>query len=222
MTPIAARDERARRVPGPRASEVGRARREAPIVTSKKDLAHAAPAPPADLAVLRASEADGGAVTWVERAYFAAVGVLAATVGVPAYFAPAQVESVLPFAVPPLHSRLIEAMYLSGLAIMIGGLLARRWPEVRLVPAVTAIWTGGLLLVTLLHLEAFDFATTQTRVWFGAYVAYPVMGIWLLARRRARNVVPEPGQPLASWMRWGLTGQGVVLTGIGLALLVAP
>jgi hypothetical protein len=188
-------------------------------VNSNNDRAQAPVAPPADVSLERSPEAD---VTWAERGYFAAVGALAATVGLPAYLAPAQVESVLPFAVPPLHSRLIGAMYLSGLAIMIGGMLARRWAEVRLVPAITAIWTGGLLLVTLLHLQAFDFATTQTRIWFGAYLAYPVIGIWILVRRRHDGTVPAPGPPPATWIRRCLTGQGVVLTAVGLALLLAP
>jgi hypothetical protein len=164
--------------------------------------------------------ADGGAVTWTERAYFAAVGLLAAAVGLPAYLAPADVDSVLPFPVPPLHARLIGAMYLSGLAIMIGGLLARRWAEVRLVPAITALWTGGLLLVTLLHLEAFDFTTTQTRIWFGAYVAYPLIGIWFLVRRRGAR--PDPGPSAPAWAGRLLAVQGILLSAVGVALLVAP
>ncbi len=163
-----------------------------------------------------------GTVKATERVYFAAVGVLAAVIGLPAYLAPAQVDVVLPFAVPPLHARLIGAMYLSGLAIMVGGLLARRWAEVRVVPVITAIWTGGLLLVTLLHLEAFDFTTMQTRIWFGAYLAYPLIGTWILVRRRRDEIGDEPGRVPADWTRRCLTGQGVVLTAVALALLLAP
>src|SRR4051794_18792363 len=161
-------------------------------------------------------------VTWFERAYFLAVGALAAAVGLPTYLSPANAEKVLPFAVPPLHARLIGAMYLSGLAIMLAAFVARRWSDVRLVPAITAIWTGGLLLVTLLHLEAFDFATTQTRVWFGAYVAYPVIGIWLLARHRRDGQPGSSDQPLPRASRGWLMVQGVVLSAVGVALLVAP
>lgn len=161
-------------------------------------------------------------VTLAERAYFVAVGALAGTVGIPAYFAPAQVVSVLPFAVPPLHARLIGAMYLSGLAIMLGSVLARRWEEVRLVPGITAVWTGGLLLVTLLHLETFDFATTQTRIWFAAYVAYPVIGIGILAARRRDGTAVPPGPAPTTAVRRALTGQGALLTLVGLALLLAP
>jgi hypothetical protein len=161
-------------------------------------------------------------ITWFERAYFLAVGALAAAVGLPTYFSPADAAEVLPFAVPPLHARLIGAMYLSGLAIMLGAILARRWTDVRLVPAITAIWTGGLLLVTLLHLDAFDFATTQTQIWFGAYVAYPLIGIWLVVRRRHVRDGDAGDGPLPARSQQWLMGQGVVLSALGAALLVAP
>jgi hypothetical protein len=161
-------------------------------------------------------------VTWFERAYFLAVGALAAAVGLPTYFSPANAADVLPFAVPPLHARLIGAMYLSGLALMLGATFARRWADVRVVPAITAIWTGGLLLVTLLHLEAFDFATTQTLIWFGAYAAYPLIGILLIVRRRqVRDVGAADRRLSAAGRRW-LMGEGVLLSALGAALLVAP
>jgi hypothetical protein len=146
--------------------------------------------------------------------------VLAAWVGLPAYFAPAQVDAVLPFAVPALHARLIGAMYLSAFAIMVGGMLAKRWADIRVVPAITTIWTGGLLLVTMLHLEEFDFTTTQTRIWFGAYVAYPLIGTWIQVRRRGDGIADEPGHVPPDWTRRCLAGQGVVLTAVGLALLL--
>jgi hypothetical protein len=161
-------------------------------------------------------------INWFERAYFLAVGLLAAAVGLPTYFSPGQAAEVLPFSVPPLHARLIGAMYLSGLAIMLAALVARRWADVRLVPAITAIWTGGLLLVTLLHLEAFDFATKQTLIWFGAYLAYPVIGVWLLVRHRHDGPPVPGGRPLAPVARRWLTIQGVVLGVPGAALLVVP
>jgi hypothetical protein len=91
---------------------------------------------------------------------------------------------------------------------------------VRLVPAITALWTGGLLLITLLHLEAFDLATTQTRIWFGAYVAYPLIGIWILVRRR--GVGPDLGPAAATWTRRLLIAQGILLSAVGCALLAAP
>src|SRR5436190_4414418 len=164
---------------------------------------------------------DRGSVSSAERVYFAAVGLLAALVGLP-YLAPAKVDKVLPFGVPPLHARVIAAIYISGLALTIGGMLGRRWSDISIVPAIVAVWTGGLLLVTLLHSDDFDFTKLQTRVWLGAYVAYPLIAIWLLVWHRRGGAVDEPGRAPSDWARWCLTGQGVVLTAVALALFFAP
>jgi hypothetical protein len=161
-------------------------------------------------------------VTAGERAYFAAVALLAGVVGFQAYFVPAKVSKVLPFDVPPLHARFIGAVYLSGFAFMVAGLLARRWSAIRWVPLMTAIWTGGLLVVTLLHHDDFDFTKTQTQIWFAAYVAYPVIGLWILFNRRRDPTSDDSGPVPAAWARQCLVAQGIVLTAAGLALLVAP
>jgi hypothetical protein len=163
-----------------------------------------------------------GALRAGERVYFAAVGLLAGWVGFPAYLVPSKVEKVLPFSVPPLHARFIGAVYLSGFVLMISGLVARRWSTIRWVPLMTAIWTGGLLLITLLHHDDFDFTKTQTQVWFGAYVAYPVIGLWILFTHRDDPTATERGPVAAPLARRLLMAQGIVLTVAGLALLVAP
>ncbi len=99
-----------------------------------------------------------------ERAYFGAVGLLALWVGVWGFVVPSRVDTALPFLVPPLHARFLGVMYLSGLTLMVGGILARHWCEIRVLPPITAVWTGGLLVVSLLHLEAFDLGADTARV----------------------------------------------------------
>jgi hypothetical protein len=168
---------------------------------------------------VRAERRDG--VTTAERAYFVAVGILAAWVGFPAYFLPKHVTKVLPFSVPPLHARFIGAIYISGFVLQVGGLLARRWTSIRVVPLITAIWTGGLMIITFLHHDDFDFTKTQTQVWTAAYVAYPLLGIAILISRR-NDALEEPGASAAGWVRRILVVQGVALSALGLALLLAP
>ena len=161
-------------------------------------------------------------ITRSERLYFAAVGLLAAWVGFWGYFVPSEVERAIPFAVPPLHARFLGAVYLSGLTIMVGGLLARSWREIRLVPILTALWTGGLCVISLFYLDRFDFATPQPWVWFAAYVIYPLIALGLAWRHRSiePGVTPETEVPV--WARRYLVGQGVVLTALALGLLLAP
>ena len=159
-------------------------------------------------------------VTRSERVYFAAVGVLALWVGFWGYFVPSEVERAIPFSVPPLHARFLGAVYLSGLTIMVGGLLARSWREIRLVPILTALWTGGLCVISLFHLDRFDFATPQPWVWFAAYVIYPLIAFGLAWRHR--HVDSSAAAEVPAWARRYLVGQGIVLTVLAIGLLLAP
>lgn len=156
-----------------------------------------------------------------ERAYFGAVALLALWVGVWGFFVPARVERALPFSVPPLHARFLGAMYLSGFAIMVGSMLARDWEEIRPVPLMTALWTGGLGLISLLHLDTFPSGRVQTWVWFAAYTAYPAIGLALARRHRVPGeAVPGPAVPGPA--RAYLRGQGAVLVAVAGLLLLLP
>jgi hypothetical protein len=156
------------------------------------------------------------------RLYFAAVGVLAVWVGVWCYFVPGHSERAIPFEVPPLHARLLGAMYFSGFTFMLGALFASRWCEIAVVPTMTAIWTGGLLVVSLLYLDEFDFAKVGVWIWFAAYVIYPLVAVWL-ARRYASETPGSPREPvLPAWVRRYLLGQGVALSLLAAALFVLP
>ncbi|MDQ4097025.1 MAG: hypothetical protein M3144_04050 [Actinomycetota bacterium] len=150
------------------------------------------------------------------------MGLLAFWVGIWGFFVPGRVGRVLPLVVPPLHARFLGAMYLSGLTFMIGAVLARTWAEVRVVPPITALWTGGLLVVSLVHLEAFDLREPQEQVWFGAYVAYPLIATWLVWRHRADARQRAPGAPLPRWAATYLGGQGALVTALAVALFAAP
>ena len=161
-------------------------------------------------------------VTRSERIYFAAVGVLALWVGFWGYVLPSEVERAIPFSVPPLHARFLGAVYLSGLTIMIGGLLARSWREIRLVPILTALWTGGLCVISLFHLDRFDFATPQPWVWFAAYVIYPLIALGLAWRHRRAEPGAAPAAEVPVWARRYLVGQGIVLAAVAVGLLLAP
>lgn len=166
------------------------------------------------------------AVTAAHKVYFAAVAALALWVGVWGYFLPQGVEAAIPWPVPPLHARFLGAMYLSGAAFMIGCLLARRWDEVRVVVPMLGVWTGTLGIVSLLHLAEFDFGRSQSWVWFAAYGAFPVIAFWLAWRMRAmpagQDGGPAQGGTLPAWVSRYLRAQGLAVTLLALALLLAP
>ena len=127
------------------------------------------------------------------RPYFAVVGLFALWVGAWGYFVPGEVERALPWPVPPLHARFIAAIYLAGLVAMVASLFTRDLAAVRIPIALAALWTGALLLVSLLHLGAFDFAKPQVWFWMGAYAIFPLWGAWLYFRAGAAATArPRP------------------------------
>jgi hypothetical protein len=156
------------------------------------------------------------------RVYFAAVGLLASWVGFWGYFVPARVDQAIPWLVPPLHARFLGAMYLSGAVFMLGCLFARRWIEVRAVVPLIAIWTGMLLVVSLFHLDAFDYSRTQVWIWFAAYLVYPLYALWLMWRDRGAPEERPEGAPLRPWVSGYLWLQGAALVLLALVLLLAP
>jgi hypothetical protein len=161
------------------------------------------------------------AVTRGQRIYFAAVGLLALWVGIWGYFIPGRVDSAIPWLVPPLHARFLGAMYLSGTAFMVGSILARYYAEVRVVVPVIAIWTGMLFVVSLFYLGEFDFSRTQVWIWFGSYLIYPLIALWLIWRDRTlRERIVGPSLP--TWVRGYLLAQGIVVTALAVALLLVP
>jgi len=160
-------------------------------------------------------------VTRGQRIYFGAVGLLALWVGIWGYFIPGQVDKAIPWLVPPLHARFLGAMYLSGTAFMIGGIMSRYYAEVRVMVRVILIWTGMLFIVSLFYLGQFDYSRTQVWIWFGAYIIYPLIALWLMwndGTVRERFVGPS----LPAWVRRYLLAQGIVVTVLGLVLLLAP
>jgi hypothetical protein len=155
------------------------------------------------------------------KIYFFAVGLLALWVGFFGFFLPTHVDWALPWLVPPLHARFLGSMYLSGATFMGLALFARRWDEVRVVLPMVAIWTGMLFIISLFYLGEFNFAAPQPWIWFGAYLAYPVIALWLAWRYRHADT-NSTGVPLPGWARTYLFVQGIVATLLGLTLLLVP
>jgi hypothetical protein len=160
-------------------------------------------------------------ITRAHRVYFAFVGLFALWVGVWGYFVPSEISRAIPWQVPTLHARFIGAMYLAGMVLMGLALIARNLVEVRTAVPMASIWTGMLLLVSLLHLDAFDYSYPPVWFWFGAYIAYPLVGAWLAYRYRP----PQPPKTSAAapdWVRVYLIIQGAVCTALAVCLFFAP
>ena len=160
-------------------------------------------------------------ITRAERIYFGAVGLLALWVGIWGYFIPDKVDKAIPWLVPALHARFLGAMYLSGTAFMIGGILAQYYAEVKIMVRVILIWTGMLFVVSLFYLGEFDYSRPQVWIWFGAYIIYPLIALWLMWKDRTLNE-RLTGTSLPAWVRNYLLVQGILVTALAFVLLLAP
>ena len=156
-----------------------------------------------------------------DKLFYAAVAALALWVSAWGAFAPAQMDQALPWMVPPLHARFLSAIYLSGTCLMLGAMLARRWATIRVIVPLIGVWTGGMFLVSLLHLSQFDFSRRQTWIWFGSYLVYAVLAAAISWRMRQDHEV-SGGPALPSWLRVYLTGQGILLTLLATGLFCFP
>ena len=160
-------------------------------------------------------------VTRNQKMFFAAVGALALWVGVWGFFIPEHVDKAIPWLVPPLHARFIGAIYLSGAVLMGASMLAHHLEEVQVSNIMVSIWTGSLFVISLFYLSEFDFSRGPVLFWFAAYIAYPLIGFWYAwSHRNLRDQATSPGLP--AWIRTALLIQGVILTLLALALLLAP
>jgi hypothetical protein len=160
-------------------------------------------------------------VSAYQRVLFGFVLAFAAWVAVWGLIFPAQIGTTLALKVPPLHARVLGAMYLSGSVFMLLAMLARDWHEVRVVTVILLVWTGMLGFVSTLNLSAFDWSHGPTWFWFVAYLGYPLIALWILWCQRTETTHPKEGA-ISSGLRVYLYGQGAAAVVLALCLLVAP
>lgn len=155
------------------------------------------------------------------RIFFAIIVAFPAWVAVGGLFFPGQINEFLPFTVPPLHARFIGAMYLAGATMMLLAAGASAWYEVRVVTIILGIWTGLLGLVSLLHLDVFDWAWRPTWFWWFAYIWFPAGAAFIAWNQRRETDHPDE-PPLSLLLRSFLAVQGIVTVVLALGLLLAP
>ena len=157
----------------------------------------------------------------VLRIYFFVVLCLTLWVGYWGFFHPEQIQTALPWPVPPLHARFIGAIYLGATTFLALSILRPARLAVRTVARIAMWWTGWLLGVTFLHWGTFDFARTQVWFWVLAYIAFPIVAAWVSWATRAEPVplgvgIREP------WITATLRALGAVLVVLGLGFFGLP
>ena len=159
------------------------------------------------------------------RGYFFVVLWFTLWVGYIGFFRPEEILRALPWPVPGLHARFIGALYLSATVFLGLAMFASGWARMRVVVAIALAWTGWLLVVTIVHWEAFDPGRVQVRFWLVAYLAFPVVAAWLAWRGRssAPDETPDAHDAIGpAWVVACLRAAGVLLLVTAVLMFVTP
>ena len=139
-------------------------------------------------------------------------------------FIPARLAAMFTWVdLSALSARFLGAIYAFGAFFMLGCVLARRQGEVRGAVQLILLWTGVLLIISVLNVNGFDFTKLPARAWFTSYVIYPIVAIWLTVRNpEMLAAVDLPGPELEAWAKWFLLLQGVLFTLLAAFLFFFP
>jgi len=160
------------------------------------------------------------AMLW-HRTYFFVVLWFTLWVGYFGFFEPLQILRALPWPLPPLHARVVGAMYLAATLFLLLAMLARTRLQVRTIVDIAFVWTGWLLMISILHWDSFDPARVQVWFWVVAYVSFPLAAAWL-AWASPPPDVPAGALVTQRWVLRALRVQGLALVLLGLWLTLLP
>jgi hypothetical protein len=159
-----------------------------------------------------------------QRIFFAVICAAALLVAVLGLFNPAYLASIFTWLeLPPLHARFVGAIYAFGAVFMAGCLAARYQAEVRWAVQLIGIWTGMLLIISLLNLGVFDFELLPVQIWFASYIIYPFISFWMtLQQPHLMRAGDLPGPALAGGAKGSLFIQGILFALLAALLFFAP
>jgi hypothetical protein len=163
-------------------------------------------------------------ITRGQRIFFAVICAAALLVAVLGLFNPGYLASIFTWLeLPPLHARFVGAIYAFGAVFMAGCLVARYQAEVRWAVQLIGIWTGMLLVISLLNLGAFDFGLLPVQIWFASYIIYPFISFWMTLTQPQRMRAGDlPGLRLAGWAKSFLVLQGLLFSLLAALLFFLP
>jgi hypothetical protein len=130
---------------------------------------------------------------------------------------------------PPLSAAFLGAGYASGFVLVVLTMRERLWARARLAYATVCVFVWATLLATLLHLHRFHFSALGAWprffawLWMVVYIVVPPwMAALLVAQHRVPGRDPEVTRPVPAGLAALLVLQAVALSGVGVALVIAP
>lgn len=156
----------------------------------------------------------------LQRCYLFVVMWFTLFVGSIGFFRPLEILKALPWPMPPLHARFVGALYLAATVMVALAMLSRTRLQARTVVDIAFVWTGWLLLITVIQWNSFDLSRIQVWFWVGAYIAFPAVA-WWLSRASDPVAIPDDARIVEAWvpgflglLSAGLLGLAAVLFGL--------
>ena len=158
------------------------------------------------------------------RRMLLAASALVFVVGIQLFILAEQTDRYFAWTInPPLTAAFLGAAYWAS--FLLEFLAARQpvWARARIAVPAVLLFTGLMLVATLLHLDRFHLDSAFGWVWLAVYVVVPPLMLALLVHQlRVPGRDPPRRAPLRPWLRLVLCFHAAVLLALGAALFLLP
>jgi hypothetical protein len=162
--------------------------------------------------------------TFLRRAAFLVLVLAAGLVGIALVALPASTATFFAWGLAPAPlAAFAGGVYLGSAAVYAVG-LPKGWGEVRGLVLGAVVLSISVLIVTLAHLEVFDFDRLQAWAWLVLFAAFSTIMVAVLAIGSRAPELSEPAsrKALPGWGRTIFAAIAVVLGACAIALWIAP
>jgi hypothetical protein len=136
------------------------------------------------------------------------------------FFLPKVVTPFWPWTVAPFNASFLGAVYTAAMIAAVMQTAYARWSPTRIVTPMIFIFTLIILLLSLVHLNRFDFHRPEVWIWFLLYIIIPInAGVHIILYRQ---LPPADATSPYGFGKNLLRVQGMVLGVYGSVLLAIP
>jgi hypothetical protein len=140
--------------------------------------------------------------------------------GLGLFLMPDYTHDIWGWELTPFNTRFLGAIYLSASLPIIYMVAVPYWSPTRPVLWIIFVFTGIILLVSLMYTDKFDFDKGMAWAWFVLYIALPISAGFHLWKYRSLPTTHLAVVPLL-W-RYALAISALIMLGYGLGLLILP
>jgi hypothetical protein len=166
--------------------------------------------------------ADGvGPVSFVRRSAFLLLVLAAGLIGIALVAVPGATGSFFAWGLGPEPLAAFAGGVYVGSAVAYAAALPGGEREVRGLVVGAVVLSVSVFVITLAHLDQFDFDRLQAWAWVALFAGFSLVTAGILALGHSQSV-DEPAEPLAPWVRLVLAALAVLLGALAVALWIDP